>query len=316
MKFFVIIVLCFAFFSCGDPIGNTIPQKYLTSIVYNGNFFVTSSDGLIFRSENGINWELIYNNQREILLNSSIINENTLLISGESGLLLLSSNNGNTWQKLTTGQNSFFKTISILNDSTWYAAGRNGVIIETNNFGNTWEAIVSPTNETINNLLVIDDQKIILCTRNSNTGANIFTSTDGGENWSQLNFPESPSLNGIFQRDGEFIIYGVNLILKMDSNFENLEQIELFKQSNEIISFESGITENGLITLAGHSGFNNGKIYTGNNINSLSPLEIDLNMHFLDIIEINNIQYAVGGYDYSIAVKENNIWSKIILKNE
>ncbi len=130
-----------------------------------------SVDGAVTALETGV----------DVRLNSVFTAGETVLISGDEGILLRSDDAGQTFHKEDSGASGALNGAVIFQD-TLYAAGEGGVVFRQGESG--WEQLSMASDHDIIRLIAAD-RRIVAVTAETD----VYCSEDG-ENWSSLNFNE------------------------------------------------------------------------------------------------------------------------------
>ncbi|MBS1493403.1 MAG: T9SS type A sorting domain-containing protein [Bacteroidetes bacterium] len=112
------------------------------------------------------------------LYGSAIINSQTFLAAGQSGLVLKTSNAGINWTPFVVGINETMSALYFLNSSTGWVVGYNGKLYKTTDSGNSWFPLSLPSYSQFPRTIFF---------ANENTGwigdNGIYRTTNGGNNW-------------------------------------------------------------------------------------------------------------------------------------
>ncbi|WP_200975455.1 YCF48-related protein [Echinicola sp. 20G] len=115
------------------------------------NFFnnqiglIIGEQGKLFRTTGNDVWEEVSLTESNDLNSLVVLDEQTALIAGNSGVLYKTSDAGANWEKLNTNFNSDFKGIDFLDGEVGFIVGDKGLIIQTMDQGLSWEEVSTNT---------------------------------------------------------------------------------------------------------------------------------------------------------------------------
>lgn len=162
---------------------------YCTSSLYNGstmNIYKTTNGGLSFTPQNSG-----YSATR--FMDIFILDEQTVWISGNEGLILHTRDGGLKWETQNSGTREQIWGICFTDEKHGHACGANGSLLRTTDGGQNWEQRPSGINNLFYAIYFIDGHKGFA------SGSNVLMRTDdGGENWYKVTgFPFSPPADWI-----------------------------------------------------------------------------------------------------------------------
>jgi len=160
--------------------------------------WVAGDSGYVFRTDDyGANWTNISPNLKDITWSDIyFMNLNTGIAAGESNLhspIMRTTNAGNSWVEIT-GFNGSWKRISFCNEQTGFIAGTANFtgLFKTTNGGLNW--FVSGNAGEYNDVYCVNED----ITYAVGVNGTIHKSTDGGDEWVELNSGINESLYGVY----------------------------------------------------------------------------------------------------------------------
>ena len=130
------------------------------------------------------------------------VNGNTWVAVGDYSTILVSADNGNTWTKKTGIPNEFFCGVAV-NDNTWVVVGSNGTILVSADNGNTWTKKTSGTAQHLNGVAVNGNTWVAVGERNT-----ILVSADNGNTWTKKTSGTAQHLNGVAVNGNTWVAVG------------------------------------------------------------------------------------------------------------
>ena len=188
---------------------NVNPNAPITSIQTSGNrVFLTTSDGRIFFSVNeGVNWNLIQNNNTDRPAEDALFTNGRILMTTSEGLFS-SADSGLNWNESNNG--ILATSIESLhnNDSFIYAGTKNQHVFRSDDNGQSWTRLRNGLN-TIESSHVSD-----IITYQGNlliaTGDGVYESTDDGNSWAKILDPGPGGNVATLATRDRVILAGVN----------------------------------------------------------------------------------------------------------
>lgn len=177
---YLLVVVLLLFFAVNPLHSQTPPYGWMTSTVSTNN-----------------NLNAVY-----------MIDQNTGVIVGHAGTILLTTNGGANWTTKTS--NTFFDLYAVyfVNSNTGYASGDGGIVLKTVNGGNTWSTVNTGINASVLNGIYFT---------NSSTGVIsgwygiIMRTTNSGSSWSQISSGTNINLMGMgFKNANTGLIVGLS----------------------------------------------------------------------------------------------------------
>ncbi len=154
--------------------------------LYNGSFeniHITSDGGKTWKHANSG-----YTSMR--FMDIFILNENTLFMTGNEGIIIRSTDGGHTWKTMNSNTTAQIWGIHFVDDQLGFAVGSNGTIIRTDNGGMDWTGVVSGTQNLFYDIFFTGNGTGFA------SGSNILLkTTDRGTSWNKVQgFPfEAPA---------------------------------------------------------------------------------------------------------------------------
>ncbi len=310
----IIILLILALLtSCiEDPVKTSIDDNYISSIAKSDSYlFASASNGQIFRSSDGEDWNPLVINNSILLLDIDASPDGRVIASGENGAIFISTNNGDNWSKKSTGVSSFLKDVLLYDDSTYYAGGRSGTLIRSTNYGETWTTISTPFSTQISKLSLINNEIYIGLRTNSDNSPLIYKYDISNDTITTIDIEVSSFITDIAEINGDiyFTDYsGCNKLIE-NAGFSK----ELVYSTNNGFIAQKILNFNNEIALVGYSGFNLGKVITGIPSNPIIK-EFEESIYFNSGIIFSNKLIACGGDEFELAVLQNSNWKIIKLR--
>lgn len=195
-----------------------------------GNLYKTTNGGVNFYSINAGVEDYIYK--------TFFIDNNTIYLSGESGIFSRSYNIGNTWNSQYIPPYYQLRSLYFSNNNSGYICGNGyygnpspGRIYKTTNIGNNWVELIPPVRPNhfvemeftdFNSGYVIGDSGCVLKTENA------------GINWSTMRFGTNENLNDIllYNFDSGFVVGKNGVFLKMRNQGSSFESVHYSYRNN------------------------------------------------------------------------------------
>lgn len=126
-------------------------------------------------------------------INSISIQNKTIIVAGNNGIIVRSSDAGQSWQKIQTNFKQNLYDISFIGINSLIAVGEKGLVIKSNDGGLTWRRQTSNTTESLFTLHV--NREIVKA-----AGANgiILNSLNSGKDWNLLAKPSNEIIYDIY----------------------------------------------------------------------------------------------------------------------
>jgi hypothetical protein len=311
-RIIVLIILALLTSCIEDPVKTSIDDNYISSIAKSDTYlFASASNGQIFRSSDGEDWNKLVLNNSILLLDIEATPNGRIIASGENGVILISTNNGENWSKKATGVSSFLKDVLIYDDSTYYAGGRSGTFIKSTNFGETWVTIPTPFSTQISKLSLINNKIYIGLRSNTENSLLLYEYDIIADTITSIDIEVSSFINDITQINGDIYFTDYSGCYKLIENAGYSKEL-IYSSSNGFIA-QKILSYNSEVALVGYSGFNIGKVITGIPSNPQIK-EFEESIYFNSGIVFNNKLIACGGDENELAVLQNSIWKIIKLK--
>ena len=126
-------------------------------------------------------WINLNSGTTKTLNDIKVLNEDTIIIVGDSGLVLKTIDGGLNWNQYSANINERLLSVDFLNDSIGIAVIENG-LLRSNNGGITWVPYQNlPVNSSFRDVELINDSIILVA--GSFTYGNIIKSFDSGQSW-------------------------------------------------------------------------------------------------------------------------------------
>ena len=127
----------------------------------------------------------------------SFKNEQTIILSGENGLIMRSDNSGASWSDISANITNVIYTCAFAeypeshnSFSLIMAAGENGIILRSSDAGNTWNFSSGINMNDLHDILIYDQNNYYICGNNGT----ILHSTDHGDSWNEVSLKTSMNL--------------------------------------------------------------------------------------------------------------------------
>lgn len=288
----------------------------IKSISFYSNQGVFCGDGFIYKStNNGLNWNEVYNDNSYILNDIKIINNNVIFCVGERiinpsqiiGVILKSTNGGSNWNELVTvfDQNPFYN-ISIINNHI-YVGGYAGNVLYSSNAGNNWSLMGCATCN--NTVYTVYDSKFIDFLNGIFVGYDglVYKTTNAGINFSIQNVTNGYSLNGIAHTNANYITIGNNSNVYISTN-SGINWYQRFLPETNI-TLKAIDTKNDLCIVVG----SNRLFYSMNGGFTWKKQDFMGFTNFNNVLINDNNIYIVG--DYGLLLRSQTI-TNISLDND
>jgi photosystem II stability/assembly factor-like uncharacterized protein len=160
-------------------------------------------------------WEQLNSGTTKILHAVYFSNSDTVVVAGQSGIILRTTDGGANWTQQNSGTSNELFSLSFANADTGYAVGRAGTILKTTDGGINWTSQNSGTTKDLARVhflntslgYVVGDDGIMLKT------------TNGGASWDALPSVATYLLEGLyFTDDTTGYATGVNSTLLKTTN--------------------------------------------------------------------------------------------------
>lgn len=308
----VLLILALLTSCIEDPVKTSIDDNYISSIAQSDAYlFASASNGQIFRSSDGEDWNPLAFSNSILLLDIEATPSGTIIASGESGGIFISTNNGENWSRKATGVSSFLKDVVIYDDSTYFAGGRSGTLIKSINSGETWTTIPTPFSSQISKLSLINNKIYIGLRSNTEGFPLLYDYSIDADTVTSIDIEISSFINDIAEINGEIYFTDYSGCYKLIEN--NGYSKELVYSTNSGFIAQKILNYSNELALVGYSGFNLGRIITGIPSNSQIK-EFEESIYFNSGIIFSNKLIACGGDEFEIALLQNSNWNIIKLK--
>lgn len=163
---------------------------YTVSSLYNGsllNIYKTTNGGDTWTAQNSG-----YTSMR--FMSIFMFHPDTVLISGNNGIIVKTTNGGATWVTMPTGVTDQLWSLEFTSRTTGYCAGSSGRILKTTDAGISWFGLTSGVQNQLYWLKFLNDSLGYVC------GSGILLrTTNRGNSWENMNFPSIPPFDQLRQ---------------------------------------------------------------------------------------------------------------------
>ena len=123
-----------------------------------GVIFISSNNGLLFRSEDGgETFTTCVTNTTEKLRGIAFNDGNNGIVVGDHGITLRTNDGGLTWEKKMIWRDAFLSSVAFRNKTDGFIVGEKGTIIETKDGGKHWTLKDSPVKDWLNRVYFYDE---------------------------------------------------------------------------------------------------------------------------------------------------------------
>jgi len=167
------------------------PDQLTGYFVLNPSIISPTNSHIIKTTDGGISWDTTY--QGEAVNGIKFLDANYGAVAGRNGMIRVTSNGGTTWQGTSTGYNLTFNALDILyspgtNSTTIVAAGDSGILASSTNWGHSWNQLCNAvTMNSLYSIRMVDGKTGYAC-GGDNIVSTLIKTSDGGNNWEDLNF--------------------------------------------------------------------------------------------------------------------------------
>ncbi len=145
-------------------------------------------------------WHQVYGGQSQFFYCVSAVNSNTIIATGETGLILRSTNGGTNWQQVPSGTNYTLENLSFSGNTGIATSGYGHVVIKTTDGGASWMNVYWPgySSYVMISAQVINDNTFIIASRmyaNMTYFYNLRKTTNRGVNWIEMY--NTPTINDV-----------------------------------------------------------------------------------------------------------------------
>ena len=237
------------------------------------------------------------------LNDAAFLDDNTIIVIGEDGLIMKSDDLGNSWRRINSGTSNNLRKIQFLNSKVGYIIGKYDTFLKTDNGGENWFKIPlnNPDYPYITNLHFLSPDTGYVV----GEGGKIFKTNDGGRTWIYKNTWLSDLYSVFFVNDSiGFVCGSSNNLLKTTDFGKTWENIDMndfgWNLTFMDIVFTSGqdgylIEREGELLKTSDQGISWIKIAD-------IPTDYATNIYFVD----KNIGYVIGGWTSSTFYKTIN----------
>lgn len=307
------LILIFLSSCLDEPVKSTIEDYYLSSITSNSSYiFVTASDGRVFRSQDGTNWENLPISNDNILLDIQATELGNVYACGESGIFFTSSNNGETWTKKSTGTSSFLKSLIVYNDSTLFASGNSGIFIGSTDNGSSWFTISVPFSSTIS-AMALKDEQIYLGVRSGADSNLIYKYDIVKDTLIKLELKAISFISDISNINRKIYFSDFSGVYELIDNGTVISKQAVYINSKNNFINQQTLEYDNQLTLVGYYGFNLGEVIF-NPKNNIIIKEFEESIYFNSATVFGDKLILCGGDELEIAVYQHQNW-KIIKLN-
>jgi photosystem II stability/assembly factor-like uncharacterized protein len=164
-------------------------------------FFACGANGTIVKTEDqGLTWGVVNTNTNVLLREIRFASNGVGLCCGQNGVLLRSQDLGLTWTMDTVQLSTNLFSISIVDSSCIFmcGSGNSESVLKSTDQGLSWTASFQNLNRNIQAMCFVDKDTGYVTT---STFGEVFKTTDGGSNWSNI-YSSGFSLYGVTIFDG------------------------------------------------------------------------------------------------------------------
>ncbi len=240
-----------------NQIGNT---QYIYFLNLNTGW-ITDPGGGIWKSTNGgINWFVQRsgiggsNGYQSYALDVYFKDENTGWVGCGNGIMLRTTNGGNNWSDINDPPLSEVRSLDFVDENTgwalcnFYNLDNFSYIFKTTNRGYNWINVYSITNVILNSLTFVNSITGYVC----GDSGTVLKTTDGGNNWSNINYGNINQNSVKFLNTNTGYICGsigsiikttnggINWVNQQSNIRANLNYIQFVDQQNGFIAADSG----------------------------------------------------------------------------
>ena len=273
--------------------------------INNNEFWIGGKYGILKKVDSTGNIsEIIYPNSGDHILSINKFDSNTVVVTGDKGLILTYDKHLDKWHKryLNGFKNSSFYRFLTVNDSTAYIAGGSsvvafggknlpkGFILKTTDKGKSWKKIYSNLINMVWDIVYVPADDKIYASIFSPFRGNIITSS-GDKDWQKLNIGKGMLIHTFSINQGSFILGGtskksINKIGIVRDTYANYGITN--NEAGSIWSVYSS-TDTDLITAS------NGFLYYRRNNDEVVTLKTAINYNLYESSRINNNSFYIIG---------------------
>ena len=175
------------FQSSWEVVESGTSEDLLTAAFFDGQVWAFGTGGVMLNSsDNGVTWE-IADSPTNTDIHHSDSGFESLLIAGDSGLMLLKKNQDSVWLDISLPSGSEVNGVSLIGSHSVVAVGDQGTIWNYDN--GVWGVVNLTIESDLMAVSFVDEELGIVV----GSGGTILFSDDGGENWDYREPPEGAS---------------------------------------------------------------------------------------------------------------------------
>ena len=145
-----------------------------------------------------------------------MINDNTGIVVGHAGTILVTTNGGSSWVSKNSNTSFDLYAVYFVNSSTGFASGDVGTVLKTTNTGNTWSVLSTGINASVLNGIYFSSATTGII---SGWYGIIMRTTNGGSSWTQISSGTNVNLMGMgFKNASTGIAVGLNGVTLRTTN--------------------------------------------------------------------------------------------------
>ncbi len=144
-----------------------------------------------------MNWSPQYSGTSMDLRDIHMISDQTGIIVGDSGTLLITTNGGQIWENRSISTDDAIFTCRILDNQTFFVAGYLGLMMKTADGGIFWENMTKGREAYFADLFFSNPEKGWA----AGSGGAIYHTQNGGQNWDKQNTNTENAIFSVFFKD-------------------------------------------------------------------------------------------------------------------
>lgn len=184
------------------------------------------------------------------------MNDTDLYCAWEDGVIA-TTDLGSTWDTLLYNEDYNFNSIDVVNESIIYACNNNQHIYKTIDCGNNWNLVSTSPMFEINNIQFLSEEiGYASCNYNASALARMIKTTDEGQFWSPILFPDAKIQGFQFLNESIGYVLSPISIYKTTNGGGEIQEPQLIDAN-----WVSTIHSNANLKLYGSDADNNGNLY-------------------------------------------------------